>query len=185
MVRENVQNEYLNWLIDTVSSKYINSYSRSTSYRYLLSHLHDIEFTYTILRDQDRAEEGEYLRYRFAMAQDYDDVDWVLDILDGSCSVLEMMVALAIHCEESIMDNPTVGDRTGQWFWGMIVNLGLGDMCDARYDKHIVETAICRFLNRDYEPDGTGGLFRIRNCEYDLRTVDIWHQLCWYSNTIN
>ena len=82
------------------------------------------------------------------------------------------------------MDDPGVGDRTGQWFWGMIVNLGLGSMTDGRYDRRFVEGVLNRFLNREYEPDGRGGLFRIKHCNRDLRTVEIWYQLCWYLDSI-
>jgi hypothetical protein len=94
-----------------------------------------------------------------------------------------MMVALASECEET-MDDPNVGDRTGQWFWGMIVNLGLGSMADYNFDYDYVDGVIQRFLNREYEPNGRGGLFTIRNCTEDLRTVEIWSQLCWYLGTI-
>ena len=106
------------------------------------------------------------------------------DILYGPCSVLEMMLGLAIRCEEDYMDNPVKGNRTGQWFWGMVVNLGLGAMDDSKFDKVFVEDAVRRFLNREYEPDGTGGLFKIRNCDRDLRYVEIWWQLCWYLDSI-
>lgn len=82
------------------------------------------------------------------------------------------------------MDDPTMGDRTGQWFWGMIINLGLGCMTDDQYDEEYVESVVRRFLNREYEPDGRGGLFRVRRCEYDLRNVEIWDQLGWYLNSI-
>ena len=82
------------------------------------------------------------------------------------------------------MDDPEIGDRTGQWFWGMIVNLGLGSMTDNRYDEDFVTETIERFLDRDYEPDGKGGLFTVRNCDRDLRYVEIWYQLCWYLDNI-
>ena len=114
--------------------------------------------------------------------RDYDDE--VLDILDGPCSVLEMMIALAIRCEENIMDDPNIGDRTSQWFWGMVVNLGLGSMVDCRFDKQFVDETIRIFLNRKYAPNGNGGLFTIRDCDKDLRKVEIWHQLCWYLDKI-
>jgi hypothetical protein len=113
-----------------------------------------------------------------------DQSDLIIDILRGPCSVFEMMIALAIRCEENIMDDPSKGDRTGQWFWGMITNLGLGSMMDHRFNKIFVDDTIKRFLDRDYEPDGKGGLFRIRNTNKDLRTVEIWYQLCWYLDTI-
>ena len=39
-------------------------------------------------------------------------------------------------------------------------------------------------MNREYEPNGKGGLFTIRGCEEDLTEVEIWYQLNWYLNTI-
>ena len=100
------------------------------------------------------------------------------------CSVLEMMIALAIRCEEHIMDDPDVGNRTGQWFWNMIMNLGLGSMTDDQFDKRYAEQVIERFLNREYEQDGEGGLFTVKHCKHDLRTVEIWYQMCWYLDEI-
>ena len=146
--------------------------------------LHNTEFVYFLPMDKNRANDGEDLRYRFIEdCSEYNDKE-ILRYLDEPCSVFEMMVALAIRCEETIMDDPQVGSRTGQWFWGMIVNLGLGSMIDSRYDAHVVDEIINRFLYREYEPDGKGGLFRIPNCEQDLRTVEIWYQLCWYLDRI-
>ena len=78
------------------------------------------------------------------------------------------------------MDDPEIGDRTTQWFWGMISNLGLSGMYDGNFDLVMVKWNINRFLNREYSPDGKGGLFTVRDCEYDLRDVEIWTQLCWY-----
>jgi hypothetical protein len=127
--------------------------------------------------DANRAAKGMDLRWRFVLRTDNRDL---YEYLDGPCSVLEMMIALAITCEENIMDDPRVGDRTGQWFWSMIYNLGLKHMTDDNFDEEYVAEVIDRFLNREYEPDGRGGLFRIKNCAYDLRHVEIFHQLCWY-----
>lgn len=172
-IRDDLTNDYFEWLVDLVRG--VSPY-RENSYRKLLMHLHDIEFTFSIPRDENRAEDGVCLRRRFS--------ERYSDYITGPCSVLEMMVALAIRCEESIMDDPNIGDRTSQWFWGMIANLGLNAMNDVRYDRRAVNDAIETFLNRKYEPDGRGGLFRIRNCDYDLRVVEIWYQLCWYLDSI-
>ena len=95
-----------------------------------------------------------------------------------------MMIALAIRCEEGFMDDSRFGDRTAQWFWRMISNLGLSGMRDNNFDKGKVDYAITRFLDHKYEPDGTGGLFIVRNCDRDLRKVEIWYQLCYYLNEI-
>ena len=98
--------------------------------------------------------------------------------------MLEMMLALAIRCEETIMDDPSKGDRTRQWFWGMINNLGLGAMTDNVFDRKEVKYIVDNFLNHKYERNGKGGLFTVRNIKRDLRRVDIWCQLCWYLDTI-
>lgn len=180
-MRDRVRNEYFNWLSDLVCKA---RFANQISYRKLLMRLHCTDFRYSIIKDRNRAEDGENLRYRFAVCEGYADTDLIVDILDGPCSVLEMMIALAVHCEESIMDDPRLGDRTGQWFWGMIVNLGLGSMTDDRFDKQTVDNAIMRLLDREYEPNGKGGLFTVRNCNRDLRTVEIWYQLCWYLDNI-
>lgn len=173
-----IKNQYYEWLSGIVCE---NRFAKGVSYQKLLTHLHNTKFKHLIPRDRNRAEDGIDLRYRFAMDQGYeDDYKIVLADLNGRCSVLEMLVALAIRCEETIMDDPRYGNRTGQWFWGMIVNLGLGGVTDDNYDMNYVNDVIIRFLNRDYEPDGKGGLFTVRNCNEDLRDIEIWSQLCWY-----
>ena len=175
---DRIINEYFEWLSDLVCGK---RYSKKISYRKLLSYLHSITFNYSIPNDVNRAKDGIDLRYRFAMTHGYRDIPVCLD---GPCSMFEMMAALAIRCEETIMDDPSIGDRTGQWFWGMIKNLGLWTMTDDNFDEEYVDHVIDRFLNRDYDPDGRGGLFRIKHCGRDLRKVEIWYQLCWYLDTI-
>lgn len=176
MTRPYVVDSYFNWLCDLVCGQ---RYSKSISYRKLLHHLYETEFTYLIPRDKNRAEDGIDLRWRFSR-----ECNPHLGAGKRPCSVLEMMVALSIRCEEDYMDDPEIGDRTGQWFWGMIASLGLGSMNDDRYDEQFVDDVIQRFLNREFEPDGRGGLFTVRNCPYDLRTVEIWYQLCYFLDTI-
>ena len=114
---ELIRNEYFEWLVSIIAQ---NRYDNDISYEKLLSYLHSIEFTYSIPRDSNREADGEELRYRFSKinAKHRDATLY----LDGPCSVLEMIVALAIRCEESIMDDTRYGDRTSQWFWGPIIH---------------------------------------------------------------
>lgn len=181
MTRTDIEMEYFEWMYEMVCG---GRYSKENSYTNLLTHLHEIEFRYIIPKDSNRDEDGKDLRYRFAF-EEYapESRDFIVDCLARPCSVLEMMIALSIRCED-IMDDPSFGDRTGQWFWKMIVNLGLGGMYNTRYDKECVDEVIDAFLNREYEPDGRGGLFRIKNCENDMRKFEIWVQMLWYLDTI-
>lgn len=176
--RDRIQNDYFEWMSDLVCG---DRHSENISYRKLLMHLHNTVFVYSIDMDANRAEHGENLRYRYARRHDIPRS--YLDI--GGCTVLEMMIALSLHCEEEIMSDPNVGDRTAQWFWGMVTNLGLGACTDEYYDRREVNYILERFLNREYEPDGRGGLFRVRNSPYDLRDVEIWRQMLWYLNNIS
>lgn len=178
MTQYAITNEYFNWLSDLVCGR---RFSSRDSFRRLLIFLHNTDFTYSIPRDENRAVDGIDLRWQFASERGFSSVP---ACLSGPCSVLEMMIALVIRCEETIMDDPELGNRTGQWFWNMVVNLGLGSMSDDRFDEIIVRRVVHRFLDREYEPDGRGGLFWIRDCERDLRTMEIWHQMCWYLDSI-
>lgn len=181
-MRNQFSDGYFEWLFELVCAQ---RYSNDISFRKLLTRLHEIEFIYTIPNDANRAEDGKDLRYRYAITHGYEDsYEDVLSCLDGPCSVLEMMVALSVRCEENIMDDPILGDRTRQWFWDMIVNLGLGSMHDGNYDAYYIDKTVDRFLYREYEANGKGGLFTIHNCKYDLRLFEIWYQLCWYLDTI-
>lgn len=177
-----LNDEYFNWLCDLACG---DRYASGISYRKLFARLHETEFKCLIPNDLNRAEDGVDLRYRFALHRGELSVNTILNVLDGPCSVLEMMIALALRCEEQIMDDPGVGDRTTQWFWGMLWNLGLSTMTDARFDGVTVDKALIRLNYREYEPDGTGGLFTIKNCKYDLRQVEIWHQLLWYLDSVD
>lgn len=173
-----IRNEYFEWLCDIVCQQ---RFANTISYRKLLAHLHSVPFRWSRTLDADRADWGVDMRYRFAQSRSLDAGS--LDVrayLGGPCTVLEMMVALAVRCEEDMMDDPDYGDRTSQWFWNMVVSLGLGGTTDQVYNHDRVEGVIQRFLNRDYEPNGKGGLFTLRHAPFDARKVDIWYQLCWY-----
>ena len=182
MTNNELNNLYFEWMYQLVCDDL--PYSKKQSYRKLLFRLHDIEFDYSIPMDGNRAEDGINLRYRFGDEQSIHQAMIASYLDDKPCSVLEMLIALAIRCEEHIMDDPDVGNRTGQWFGGMIDNLGLGSMYDENFDRDYVDEKIGIFLNRDYERNGKGGLFTVKHCKYDLRTVEIWYQMCWYLDYI-
>ena len=182
MTRECVREDYFAWLYDVACG---NRYAPEISFRKLLAYLHTVDFIWQIPLDENRAEDGISLRYRFARLQPHEDLVYAItDMLIGPCSVLEMMLALAIRCEEDIMDDTAYGDRTRQWFWNMVVSLGLGSMTDDRFDEQAAKKIIDTFLHRKYEPNGKGGLFTIRRCSDDIREVEIYTQMCWYLNSI-
>ncbi len=171
-----VKNRYFNWLCAQIHDK------KHKSYRKLLDHLHSIPFHYILEMDGNRYEDGIDLRYKFAYNENLDQREVEYYLGDDGCSVLEMMVALSSKCEQ-IMEDPSIGDRMPNWFWDMIRNLGLSTMDDSNYDPDYVNTALIRFMDREYEPNGKGGLFIVRNKKHvDMRNVEIWYQAMWYLN---
>ena len=185
-IEEDIKEEYFEWLYNYVCNGRAHS---NVSYKKLFRVLHSIPFIYIIRNDVNRAVDGKDLRNRFIFEKRYDDRN-LLYLIRGKCTVLEMIIALAIRCEETIMDDTRYGDRTKQWFWTMLNNLGISNITDEVFDnlyhnKECIETHINKFLYHEYEPNGKGGLFYIRNCDKDLRYEEIWTQLCWYLDSIN
>ena len=95
--------------------------------------LYDIPFRYSHHLDKNRVDDAEQLRFEFL--RDFDERAH----FDSPISVLEVLVALAKRCEDNIMHDPDYGDRTHEWFWEMITNLGLDGMKNRYFDEEIVE----------------------------------------------
>lgn len=177
MSREDVERAYLDWMYGIVCDE---EYSKYTKYRELFAYLHSVDFTYTIPMDGNRFEDGIELRYRFGRENGYPDYVIAEELDTKPCSVLEMMLALAIRCEDTIMDNPDIGNRVGQWFWAMVVSLGLSHMTDGNFDYRKADRIMSHFLDRTYKRNGEGGLFKVDDPSVDMRNLEIWYQMHRY-----
>lgn len=166
-----VLNDYFEWLYMKVAKK--------TSYRKLIMQLHDIEFRYHVDYDVNRAMDGMNLRWYYV---DDGGDDAILQ-WKAPCSVLEMLIALAMHME-SILDEPDNQYDIYYWFWYFMFNLDLEDMQDAYFEKAYVYGRVAIFMDRKYDPDGEGNIIYIPDCSDDLRSMEIWHQMCWYIDSI-
>lgn len=140
----------------------------------LLSQLHNIAFRYSINLDANLY--PSVRNFRAKMGQDYDD-------RTGNPSVLEVLCALAVECEDKIMHNDDYGNRTAQWFWMMLYNLGVNIYDDEHYTDIIaekVEEKVDIFLDRAYDFNGNGNIFCCKKPYYDMRIAPLWEQLNWY-----
>lgn len=177
MTEETLSKEYFNWMCGLVCDERM-------PYGKLLRHLHEIEFVPSLPMDDNRATDGTDFRYRFAYEYNYHPA-MIAEYIDNKpCSVLEMMVALIHRFEEQIMNNEEFGSQRQRWFMDMLTSLGLKRMTDSMYDEAHVDRVIMRFHNRDYKPNGEGGLFTVQRYRRDMRLVDIWYQMCWYLDEI-
>lgn len=161
---------YLEWLVERFEAE---------KYLLLFEHLYETEFTWSVRTpmDANRAEDGKQLRWRFA-----EDCGWEIDPSwdDIPCSMLEMFGALAIDIEDQIMYDWNEGDRTVQWFWMMMDNLGLSRYRDSmvKRSKHLayaeIDQILYIFATRQYEDDGRGSAFPLENvCDTFCDTFDL------------
>lgn len=171
--------QYYDWLYKIVCGEWE---PRNLSFHRLLMYLFNRDYIPACEMDVCRATDGINLRYRFASENNipYGKIDAIFQGVP--CSMLEMMVALAIRIEEHIMEDRSMGKRIGQWFWNMVVSLGLAAMDDTRFSKERAEPILARFMDRGYQPNGAGGLFTLTRPTIDMRTIDIWYQLMAYLN---
>ncbi len=149
-------------------------------YTELLNYLNDIPFEATLPLDMNRVEDGVALRYRFASETGLPQAVIAHELDVNEASVLEVMVALAIRCEEHIMSDYDIGNRTGFWFWEMVRNLDLKRMSDYYFEEGYVSQTLNRLFRHEYSKDGKGGLFCVPGCQVDMRKIEIWYQMCLY-----
>lgn len=165
---------YLEWLY----KNYIGAISNPNPERscwQLAKQLYETPFTWIVDDDANRAERGKELRQQFIIDYDVDDIE--INWLQIDCSVLEMMIALACRASFESWGEP------GDWFWKFLGNLGLEGYNDRVYSEAImqeVDAVLRRWLDREYDENGVGGLFPRTNAREDQRNVKIWYQLQGY-----
>lgn len=155
--------------LNAIYGRFFGPITRFKSWYGVVEDLQNREFTYTIPLDENRYLDG--LKFRKSIEP----------FRSGPCTVLEMICGLADRMETEIMQNTLYGDRTGQWVTQMVNSMGLCRLDDDHYDKRKSNDIITRFLNREYEPNGKGGLFTFRKpVPGDPREVEIWWQMQWW-----
>lgn len=169
-----MNNEYFDWLVSFTGSE-----RETAMYSNLLRHLHKRYFDYIINEDNCRNADGIRLRTTFAEQTGI----YIYDLPRDRATILEVMVALSIRMEDTMFD-PSYGDRTGVWFWGMVQSLGLLYMFDSQYDEASIDETIDNLILRRYLPNGHGGLFTLDHEQVDLRKIGIWTQSCWYLDSL-
>jgi hypothetical protein len=168
-----IKDTYFRWLCDIVGVE-----NKANSYYILASHLHSIPFTWSVPNDDNRYLDGQNLREVFI-----DDTDvgmYEAYILEGPCSVLEMLIGLSIRINE-IMDWP---EGPEVWFYEMLFNLYLIKYNDSDFNfingREEIRKKISNLLERTYSKDGEGGLFPLYHTRKDQREVELWYQMNAY-----
>ena len=153
------ESDYYIWLFELVGSNY--------SYTKLIKHLDTITYTWALTLDANRAAGGINLRERYSYEASVDSEE----VRSGPCTVLEMLIGVADHMIDQL------GEDIYTWFWVMMHNLNLHMYDDKHYNAKEVEKVIQTWLNREYDKDGTGSIFPLKNYPGDCRFIEVWAQM--------
>ena len=161
--------DYYNWLISQIA---IGS---TKQYYGLFEIMHNTEFTWFIPNDDNRVGDGMQLRndfFRSVHKRKYEDGDLMIQ----GVSVLEVLIALSRRVAF------TAGGDAPHWAWRLIKNLGLNKMSDNTSGANVekINTVLEDLIWRNYESNGSGGFFPLKQTLNDQTKVEIWYQMQEY-----
>ncbi len=161
---EPIEDLYFKWLYSHVSD--------TAEPFELFNQLHNIEFTWSILGDDNRVQDAKDLRIEF-LHEKFLPNDGTLS--SEGCSVFEMLIAFSRRA--SFITDESLHD----WFWVMLHNLGLADVTTViPLHENVVYDIVYAFVWRTYTDKGAGGLFPLHKTQNDQRKVEIWYQFNEY-----
>lgn len=177
-MKNQIRDDYRNWLIGLACSWC----AIKGNYTQLMEYLYSQPFVPRYANDNNRMQDGFEMRFHFIELSGNPNYTYhdVYKYLNEDCNMLEMMTALAQRCEDHIMGDPDIGDRSGVWFYNMIANMHLDQMTDENFDILKVSRAVENVIDHHYARNGDGGLFSVRNPDIDMRNAEIWYQMNWY-----
>lgn len=142
--------------------------------------LHNISFSYVLYRDNNRAEDGVALR-KIYLENNYL-ADHLLKMFQNrECSVLEMLIGLAIRVDNEYIGDP--GEEHPEYFFiEMIENLGLCRLKQGPHMNRVVYTIAKTWMDRKFKRNGQGSPFPVKYDDRDQRELEIWDQMNSYVN---
>lgn len=176
--------EYLDWIRKNVCiSNQYDIFRYTKLFHYLSSEC----FVAKIPMDNNRIADGNALKIRFARDTGSIDIDdryfreWVNF---STCTVLDVMAALAIRTFEEVTGGFPDPINPPDIFWMMIENMHLETETDDDFSMMEVVRRIENMMYRRYDSDGDGGLFRIKGTDKNMREAEIWYQMQWWAVSV-
>lgn len=180
-MEEELWEDYLQYLI------WRGHLEKFRGYEELFKLLQNIEFTWLIERDENRAGDGMELRDDYNVPHDivFGERDIQIYFMEHPCSVLEMLIALAIRVDEEYLGDPA-DPHPEDFFWEMIKNLDLDCFTNKALQKSskadVIQTIIRVWMDRCFAKNGLGSPFPVYNDDRDQRNLEIWDQMNSYIN---
>ena len=125
MKKKYFEEEYFQWMLRKINCRKFPV----KKYYKLLLYLNEFNFKVVIKNDINRVSDAYEMRETFKESDLGDSEETQYDIQYNNgfwpVSVLEVLVAMSCRIEDDVMADEKKGDRTSEWFWEMICNLGL------------------------------------------------------------
>lgn len=170
--------EYLCYLMNRAQIEAEGSYG----YLKLCTALMNHNFYPLLTMDENRSYECRMLRQDFADEYRYDEVGDILDGIYGeNGTMMEILVVLAEKMCYDLSDSEYESEP-GKWFKEMLVNCGLGEICNSCYERNDrqedeVTDILDRIIYRQFGWDGEGSFFPLRCPKHDQRYVELIVQM--------
>lgn len=168
---------YCDWLLEEVgfvgkfvcgNDGHFGRHLYPHDYELLMRKLHNINFVWYIERDENRMKDGLALRDEY-----FDNAGIDGGSFNRKCSVLEMLIGLAIRLDTDYIGDP--GEPHPEFiFWDMLCNLGLDIFVNDNFNEIYVEDIVIKWLERKFKSNGKGGIFPLKNDTFDSRNEEIW-----------
>jgi hypothetical protein len=169
-----IQEAYFEYLYHLMYD--IWDYKSSESYISVCWCLHNVDFLALVDYDENRIADAAGLRNQFKDKAGSLGPAELTAIITPDCTVFEVLIALATRADFMV----PLGTRV--WFQLFLENLGLDTWSDEKCSVSTwpIERTINNFNNRDYRPNGKGGIFPLRQPKQDQRDVELWYQMGAY-----
>ena len=169
---EEMWDDYFEFLIWRCHLQNFTRWSR------LFEILHNVEFRWILERDENREADGVDLRDEYDIPSGYT-VEEDEAFYAHWCSVLEMLIGLAIRVDDELIGDPEE-EHPEIFFMEMIKNLGLDRFRGNRYAEGDVIKVVDRWLDREFDCDGRGSPFPVKRDIRDQRELEMWDQMNAY-----
>lgn len=166
-MKRTMWDDYAQWIWETY-----HIYNKS--YTSLFRELLNIPFVVVLDRDENRLGDAEAIRDRYFAENGISG-----SFIDHKISVLEVLLGLSIRVDNEYVGNPR-DPHPETIFWEMLDNLGLNKYINSRFSPQKVHEIVDIFVYREYDFDGYGGIFPLKNPKKDQKNVEIWDQCMAY-----
>jgi hypothetical protein len=168
-----MEKSYIDWLLQKIDNP------RNQDYEDLFAILWEQEFYSLVDNDSNRAEDGLSLRKMWERKTRQ-------RLILGPPRVLEVLIYLAMRARDVLYD----GDFTisvDALFWEFLTNLGLDFYNNKKFEGYThddnrldVIDILDKWLKREFQRNGKGGVFPLKNPKKDQRDEELWYQMNYY-----